>query len=1741
MGTVLSATGLGIGAWAWIFIQDDLSPLLSKLLTKSLERPVALGEVEKVSLGSLQVGPSEMGASATDSTTVTADTVIVKFDLLKTLLTSRLGLDLVLVDAEGYLAQDKDKGWLDFTVPDQNEAENRRFEVRLDDIRIRNSHITLVPLPNQSGDLKPIVINQLKGTVNFDELMFEDKEARRTRFEVSGQPAAGGDLTVKGVVEPVALVGDNLKLATNLSIQGNQAPLRDVLSFTLSTVGLQTQAIAVESGQVNGSLDLAIRPEKPVDYSGVLSVDNGAIQVDSLPLPIENLQGQTRFKGDRWSIDKLSGKYGEIAAVTEGLVDFKRGYDLAVVADQVTVDGFTKTLKLDLPVPTTGEFKAVAQVTGPLRQPQVLGSAVATAPLSVDKLTFTSASTDFLFTERQLLLSDIAAVPSTGGSLRGSGALLVGQGTPFSFQIAGRNLPATAIANLYNINPNFTLGLIAADATVTGRNGRVSTTVNWNAPTAQYPGSGVIDINGKVIAFRDTLLQIGGGTATGSGRLVGKLWEGAISLANVQLGTFSDNLRGDVSGQFRVSGNTADTRIGAIAAQGNVAFSAGVAAFSRQFDSFNSPLTAQVSWNGEKIRIIRAESQRLTASGTLTPRFEDGFTGLERFDLNLSARDYALSDLPFALPSAISLAGRTDFSGTLTGNPSAPNLAGNLQLANLIVNRLPFNSRLAGTIDYSQRTGLALNVAGGRDKIVLNTGPLGTSAGGSNIPALDFDIGWREAFASGQTEGDLLRVQAGNFPLSALNFPPSGAADIGQLRGTLSTNNLAVNLANQTFEGDLKVARLGLGYIGAAQLEGRVRYANQLVTLTNGELFLNGNQTTQGFSAQPAADTLGDFYTLNGRLALNGPVPVYSASLATQSGNIQNLLTAFSIYRLEDFQRGLTPPDWDTNLLSTDQLNAALATSPTGCTNSAAVDQLPLINPVAKPVVTADVTNCRRDSALLEQLRRLAEIQAIQAQIELTRSDDPIPPLDELQGLFAGNLQLNGSGSDFQLDFDLAGANWQWGSDYSAEEVIAKGSLTPGVLTLEPVRLASVIAVPVSAVPTSPPAVPNTVSDVIAADGSSSSNSDQDRVESAIAAIDLAGQLVFGRNTELSSNLQATVQNIDAATLGDILQLPLNIDGLANARATLSGTLANPQLRGSAALATATINDTPIQSATAQFLYQNARLNLSSELVATTPDHPLTLQAQIPRAFSFMSVQPESDQIAVNINVEDEGLSLLNIFTQQVAWESGQGQVNLTIGGTLKKPEISGIATLNEAVLSAKILPEPLTNVTGQATFVGDKIVVQNLIGQFSNGQLTAAGTFPLLNPIISGGALSALTSTKDPNADPLFPQPLAPDRPLTVNFQNIALDLQKLYSGGVNGQIIVGGSALLSGPKIGGQVILSDGQVLLSSGTNDLPTTAEPIETSAIATQFGSQLPQLPPPPSGIMPEFRDLQLTLGRNVRIVRGNLLNFVADGTLLLNGFASALEPDGTINLRSGRVSLYTTLFRLRGGNNTARFTPEMGLQNPFLNVSLRATVPEVNRSGTLTNTPFASAEIADTSNSGFDNLGSLQTIRVRATVNGPANDIVDNLELSSSPPRNESELLALIGDSYISALESTVGSLAGGGDNFGGLINLVSGTLLTSLQDIIGNTLSLSEFRLFPVTAASRRSTTAATADNGLDIGASVGFDFTEDASVSISKILTDSSNPEFGLSYRLTDALTVRSATNFDDINQVLLEYEIRF
>ncbi|MEO1621624.1 MAG: hypothetical protein AAFU53_11415, partial [Cyanobacteria bacterium J06632_3] len=306
IGSVFSAAGLGLAAWGWVFIQDDLSPLIEDVLTNYLDRPVDLGDVEHVTFGSIQVGPSVVGASAKDPTMVEADTVIVNFDLLDTLFTSELGLDLTVIGAQGNLNQDEEKGWLNFYFPEQEETKERRFKINLNDVQLKDSKLTLVPLPVPEQKPEPILLDNVRGSLSLDKVAVADETSRRVRFEVKGSPLDGGEITYKGEVQPIEAVPrpeaneaeadvdeadiqetdvdevdtdetstneadveapavnaeppKKIDFATKFFVQADEAPLADILNFTLSTLELQTDAVSFDAGKVSGTMDMEFLP-----------------------------------------------------------------------------------------------------------------------------------------------------------------------------------------------------------------------------------------------------------------------------------------------------------------------------------------------------------------------------------------------------------------------------------------------------------------------------------------------------------------------------------------------------------------------------------------------------------------------------------------------------------------------------------------------------------------------------------------------------------------------------------------------------------------------------------------------------------------------------------------------------------------------------------------------------------------------------------------------------------------------------------------------------------------------------------------------------------------------------------------------------------------------------------------------------------------------------------------------------------------------------------------------------------------------------------------------------------------------------------------------------------------------------------------------------------------------------------------------------------------------------------------
>jgi len=1045
------------------------------------------------------------------------------------------------------------------------------------------------------------------------------------------------------------------------------------------------------------------------------------------------------------------------------------------------------------------------------------------------------------------------------------------------------------------------------------------------------------------------------------------------------------------------------------------------------------PFEAVFNWDGKRVEIENATTRGLTANGFVNVELAGkGLPSISNLDLDIKLANFNLEALPaeqLAFLSTVAgknssqqnppLRGNVDFSGSLTGTLAELSLVGDVEVRDLAVNQIAFDPVLAGSVNADAGKSVDLHLAGASDKIevALNQSFLPTS----------FLIQRGESVARGQTEGETLRVNLSDFPLAALNLSPGKEAGLGPITGTVSGQvnvpgwKMPLNPATLQASGQIAIAQPAIGYIKGDSFQAEFSYANGSATLTNG-LFRQG-------SGQ---------YLISGNVQ-TGANPQFAGKVNVQQGNLQQVLATLQYFNLGDLARGLKPPVYGDS----------------GDVQTVAVGE--------------------PDAPLIEQLRRLAEIETILQQQQAVKSSEKLPPLSQLQGTFGAEIAVAGSlQTGVQAQFNVKGDNWQWGK-YVAEKFSIEGSFQDGILTVLPLE-----------------------------------------IRSGKSAIGFSGQL--GQKAQSG---QLRVENVPVAELAKLVELPfVDVTGNLNLRANLAGSLENPQATGELSLLDGTLNGEPIKQADGSFSYSNARLNFGGSALVTQTE-PIEVTGSLPFELPFAAVKADSNQIDLRANLQNEGLAIINVLTPQVAWVSGKGQVQIRVGGTLQEPVAQGIANFENATVRARAFPEPLTGLTGTVRFEGDRIRVEGIRGQLSQGEVVAAGVIPLSVPFAEG----------DVDAD----------NPLAVNLDKLAVNLRGLYSGGVVGEVQARGTARR--PQLSGNIELYNGEVFLRSpggGTTQLASSSSASDSDSDSTSSPSPATDVaasPSPSPSPSPSFEvglnDLRLNLGRGIRVTSAPILSFQATGGLTVNGTLDDLRPEGTIRLTSGSVNLFTTEFRLdRGYPQTATFVPTQGL-DPTLDVRLATSVQEVTRFRTP-GTSVAS-EIADEPTS----FGNVRSVRIQALVRGRASQLAESLELRSSPSRSETEIVALLGGSFVQTL--------GQGDSTLAIANLAGAGLLNNIQSAITNATGLSEFRLFPTRIRGNEAQTArsgsGTASGGgsLGLGLEVGADITRNLSASIIRVLSANQPTEFNLRYRISDKILLRSSTNFQGDNRVTAEYELRF
>jgi translocation and assembly module TamB len=1195
----------------------------------------------------------------------------------------------------------------------------------------------------------------------------------------------------------------------------------------------------------------------------------------------------------------------------------------------------------------------------------------------------------------------------------------------------------------------------------------------------------------------DSVVNLGnqGGIVTATGSAADGRWQARVEGDQIALNRFSqlvesqtrdiapsiltqaENLpllRGLLNTELQANGSLSNFNPATIEAAVNLRLT--------ELPILRQPFESITRWNGEQINIQKAEiPEQFGTSGTIALDLQgNGVPQLGNLNLDVVVSEFDFQSplaqtFLSALPQEImadegeTIVGAISFDGKVTGSLPNLNLNGEIDLENFALRELVFDSMLEGDIKAQLGGGVQLDLAGQQDNIelVLNDQYLPVS----------FLLQRGEIIARGQTQDNNLIVDIEQFPLGILGVAPLASQGIGAIKGKTSANLVISDLStldpNQIdVVGTINIENPALGYINLEQIQTDISYIDGLAEINQGVL-------------QLAKLEDGEILPGETEIIISATANVEEILAQLQSG-----VALFSETNTEP--NSDIPPQFTVNIdIPNGQLQEVLTTLE--------LYQIEDFSRGIQPPSYASYQAVKPDLmkfksaqtvTLLQQLRRLAEIKAlIQQQEQQAEEGVPLPPLEQVQGTFIASLSAAGSltsGITAEANIDNQG-NWQWG-ELTADNFKLDAILKDNILRIEPILL--------------------TAGETL---------------------YDFRGQLDLA--TQKPSG-QFEIENISLTAIEQYYDIPgVDLAGDFNLTAFISGSIKDPQVSGEFNLADGFINNEAIEEARGSFNYNEAIFRLGGDFfIAETANNPITYEAKIPYRLPFAEVNPNSNELSAELDIEDEGFKIINVLNPEIDWVEGEGDLELKITGQLLQNDSGGIDLEN-----SRIIP------TGSLT-LQDVVLVANSLEQSIVG---LGGTAIFKDNFIQVGQFQANNNIKDPNVEgiqgqlqgengtgtfklagtlPLFPKnQVNPNEPtlgnsLQLGLDSLDLNIDALYNGLAEGNIIVTGAALE--PNIGGEIAIAQAVVTLPSGGGGGGGNGA----------GGGGLSQIP-----IDIGLNNFKISLEENVRIQSAPvgqifdapILDIGTEGTITVNGDLDSLDsirPEGEIILTSGAIDLYTNRFTFdKGYPQRAIFTPEQGL-DPDIDVRLVTKVTETNRAINPPSAIFPEEQNIPSP----ARFGTVRTIRVIATAKGPASQLNDIVELKSSPSRSDTQLVALLGGSVIEGVT---------GDSTLLLANLASAEIFNEVQRAVTKATGLNEFRLYPARLEDNSSSGA----SALGLGLEIGLDITDNVSASLTRVLAGGQPTRLGVNYRVNDKLLLRGETNFQDSSVVRFEYELRF
>lgn len=347
-------------------------------------------------------------------------------------------------------------------------------------------------------------------------------------------------------------------------------------------------------------------------------------------------------------------------------------------------------------------------------------------------------------------------------------------------------------------------------------------------------------------------------------------------------------------------------------------------------------------------------------------------------------------------------------------------------------------------------------------------------------------------------------------------------------------------------------------------------------------------------------------------------------------------------------------------------------------------------------------------------------------------------------------------------------------------------------------------------------------------------------------------------------NLEVGGRDIDAGLITNWFDASIETKGKLNFAAQVSGTAQSPSANVSLEITGGGVANATFDSLYGLLVLEQGNINVN-QLMLSKGNYRASAYGVIPVAALTAQGRQQGavkDQMDLKVRLDEADLSIMPLLTKEVAWAVGQTQGELSIGGTLAQPTVTGNILVKDGVVKLTSLADPIQKVALDIQFNGDKINLNTFEGLMGGGSYRLAGS----------ARLSGLTLD---------------DYSFNLKLDKLGVK-HKYFKGPLNGEL-----TFASGPR---RPKLT-GKMIFENATIDIPYLPEMTADS---------------------PDFAlDVEVIAGKKVRLYNPYMYDIWADGRVKFNGTTRRPDVSGRITASRGTVSYLRTPFTIKEAS--AEFT------------------------------------------------------------------------------------------------------------------------------------------------------------------------------------------------------------------------------